>query len=96
MPKAGFEAAITASEQSKTVHASDRSATGTGPYYTGQIKKKGYIRLMIIIIIKLNYLLFIHLLSSLKANYEVSGSKRTKYKTQANNDKIRQHVSLRK
>jgi hypothetical protein len=30
MPKAGLEPAITASEQSKTVHASDRSATATG------------------------------------------------------------------
>jgi hypothetical protein len=30
MPKAGFESAITASERSKTVHASDRSATATG------------------------------------------------------------------
>jgi hypothetical protein len=30
MPKAGFQPAITASERSKTVHASDRSATATG------------------------------------------------------------------
>jgi hypothetical protein len=30
MPKAVFEPAITASERSKTVHASDRSATATG------------------------------------------------------------------
>jgi hypothetical protein len=29
MPRAGFELVITASEQSKTVHASDRSATAT-------------------------------------------------------------------
>jgi hypothetical protein len=30
MPKAGFEPTITASKRSKTVHASDRSATATG------------------------------------------------------------------
>jgi hypothetical protein len=30
MPKAGFELAITASERSKTVHASDRSVTAAG------------------------------------------------------------------
>jgi hypothetical protein len=33
MPKAGFEPAITASEQAKTVHASDCSATATGRNY---------------------------------------------------------------
>jgi hypothetical protein len=33
MPRAGFEHAITASERSKTVHASHRSATATGLRY---------------------------------------------------------------
>jgi hypothetical protein len=37
MPKVGFEPAITASERSTTVHASDRSAIATGYFYNYQI-----------------------------------------------------------
>jgi hypothetical protein len=40
--RAGFEHAITASERSKTVHASDRSATATGrPVYTFEYLLQG-------------------------------------------------------
>jgi hypothetical protein len=36
MPKAGFEAAITASERLMTAHTSDRSATATGEIFFTQ------------------------------------------------------------